>query len=102
MISGSQTSTLVPWCSGLTCGPVKAEIGGSNPLEPATSPLFLPSAEGAMRRSAEGLIPAAILAAVLSACAPAARPASDAGSAQARAGSQVAQRTVTLVQRAEP
>jgi hypothetical protein len=24
--------TLVPWCSGLTCGPVKAEIAGSNPV----------------------------------------------------------------------
>jgi hypothetical protein len=21
-----------PWCSGLTCHPVKVEIGGSNPL----------------------------------------------------------------------
>jgi hypothetical protein len=25
------------WCSGLTCGPVKAETGGSNPLEPASA-----------------------------------------------------------------
>ncbi len=24
--------SLVPWCSGLTCGPVKAEIAGSNPV----------------------------------------------------------------------
>ena len=23
---------MVPWCSGLTCGPVKAEIAGSNPV----------------------------------------------------------------------
>ena len=23
---------LVPWCSGQTCGPVKAEIAGSNPV----------------------------------------------------------------------
>lgn len=23
---------LDPWCSGLTCGPVKAEIAGSNPV----------------------------------------------------------------------
>ena len=23
------------WCSGLTCGPVKAEIAGSNPVAPA-------------------------------------------------------------------
>jgi hypothetical protein len=22
----------VPWCSGQTCGPVKAEIAGSNPV----------------------------------------------------------------------
>ena len=24
------------WCSGLTCGPVKAETAGSNPVAPAT------------------------------------------------------------------
>ncbi len=24
------------WCSGLTCGPVKAEIAGSNPVVPAS------------------------------------------------------------------
>jgi hypothetical protein len=27
---------LVPWCSGLTCGPVKAEIAGSNPVGTAS------------------------------------------------------------------
>jgi hypothetical protein len=28
---------LVPWCSGQTCGPVKAEIAGSNPVGTAKS-----------------------------------------------------------------
>jgi hypothetical protein len=27
---------LVPWCSGQTCGPVKAEIAGSNPVGTAS------------------------------------------------------------------
>ncbi len=27
---------MVPWCSGLTCGPVKAEIAGSNPVGTAS------------------------------------------------------------------
>ncbi len=26
-----------PWCSGLTCGPVKAEIAGSNPVGSANT-----------------------------------------------------------------
>gem|GEM_PF-3079044 len=27
---------MVPWCSGQTCGPVKAEIAGSNPVGTAS------------------------------------------------------------------
>ena len=29
------------WCSGLTCGPVKAETAGSNPVAPAKKNLLL-------------------------------------------------------------
>jgi hypothetical protein len=29
------------WCSGLTCGPVKAETAGSNPVAPAKKICFL-------------------------------------------------------------
>ena len=29
-----------PWCSGLTCHPVKVEIGGSNPLGVAITRYF--------------------------------------------------------------
>lgn len=32
MINYAPLNELVPWCSGLTCGPVKAEIAGSNPV----------------------------------------------------------------------
>jgi predicted PurR-regulated permease PerM len=32
---------LVPWCSGRTCGPVKAEIAGSNPVGTARKALLL-------------------------------------------------------------
>ena len=28
----AQLKKMVPWCSGQTCGPVKAEIAGSNPV----------------------------------------------------------------------
>ena len=34
---------MVPWCSGLTCGPVKAEIAGSNPVGAACSDNFVSS-----------------------------------------------------------
>ena len=30
-----------PWCSGQTCGPVKAEIAGSNPVGSARNRKFL-------------------------------------------------------------
>jgi hypothetical protein len=29
------STSLGAWCSGLTCGPVKAETAGSNPVAPA-------------------------------------------------------------------
>ena len=32
MVNYRPLNQLVPWCSGLTCGPVKAEIAGSNPV----------------------------------------------------------------------
>ena len=34
---------MVPWCSGLTCGPVKAEIAGSNPVGTAMNEIKEPS-----------------------------------------------------------
>jgi hypothetical protein len=30
--AGVELSRLVPWCSGLTCVPVKDETAGSNPV----------------------------------------------------------------------
>ena len=32
MVYSRPRDKLDPWCSGLTCGPVKAEIAGSNPV----------------------------------------------------------------------
>ena len=32
-----------PWCSGLTCGPVKAEIAGSNPVGSACVIKLIPT-----------------------------------------------------------
>ena len=34
------------WCSGLTCGPVKAETAGSNPVAPAVTTSFLSTQKG--------------------------------------------------------
>ena len=39
MVNYRPLNHLVPWCSGLTCGPVKAEIAGSNPVGTASSNL---------------------------------------------------------------
>jgi hypothetical protein len=45
------------WCSGLTCGPVKAEIGGSNPLEPASPNTSALICGGVLFRRATDLSP---------------------------------------------
>ncbi len=44
------------WCSGLTCGPVKAEIAGSNPVAPAKKAVLLDSFFFSFRMSAQSLL----------------------------------------------
>ena len=40
---------MVPWCSGQTCGPVKAEIAGSNPVGTAIFDAVLSEAQARNR-----------------------------------------------------